>query len=134
MADVFSKEKRSQIMSRIRSKNTDAEKSVFRFLRASGIYFVRHYAKVPGRPDVAVPTKQKAVFIDGDFWHGWRFASKKAKLPRRYWLNKISSNIKRDKINRWKLKNSGWKVLRVWEHELKRDKEKTFQKIAKFLA
>lgn len=134
MADVFTKRKRSEIMSRIRSKNTDIEKSVFSFLKGEGVRFRKHYKKVPGNPDVSIPSAKRAIFIDGDFWHGWRLARIKAKLPRHYWLNKIMSNIKRDKMNRLALKKSGWRVLRIWEHELKRNREKAFQKILKFFA
>src|SRR3989344_1741949 len=122
MADVFTKKKRSEIMSRIRSKNTDIEKSVFSFLKNKGIRFRRHYKNVSGNPDIAVPPAKKAVFIDGDFWHGYKFNKSKQKLPKKYWLQKITNNIKRDKkVNRI-LKKSGWKVLRFWEHDLRNPK------------
>ena len=84
-------------MSRIRSKNTDIEKSVFSFLKNKGIRFRRHYKNVSGNPDIAVPPAKKAVFIDGDFWHGYKFNKSKQKLPKKYWLQKITNNIKRDK-------------------------------------
>ena len=111
-------------MSRIRSKNTDIEKSVFSFLKNKGIRFRRHYKNVSGNPDIAVPPAKKAVFIDGDFWHGYKFNKSKQKLPKKYWLQKITNNIKRDKkVNRI-LKKSGWKVLRFWEHDLRNPKQK----------
>lgn len=133
MVDVFSKKKRSEIMSRIRSENTQAEKIAFSFLRSKGIYFQRHYKMVIGSPDIALPKKKKAVFIDGDFWHGYKFSKIKSRLPKEYWRKKIEDNIKRDKFNRSKLRRSGWKVLRVWEHEIDKQRDESFKKIIKFL-
>jgi len=95
MPDKFSKEKRSEIMSRIRSKNTKAEITVFRELRKRGIYFQKHYKKIAGNPDIALPRKKKAVFIDGDFWHGYNFSKLKERLPKKYWLEKIEDHGRR---------------------------------------
>lgn len=128
MTDVFSKEKRSAIMANIRSKNTAPEVLVFRFLRAQGVYFQRHYARVSGKPDVALPKRKRAVFIDGDFWHGRDFGSRP--LPE-YWANKIERNIARDKRDHAALKIAGWRILRVWASDLQRVKtrEKTLARI-----
>lgn len=120
-------------MSKIRSKETEIEKIVFRYLRSNGIYFQKHYKKAYGNPDIALPRKKKAIFIDGDFWHGYQFSKKKDKLPKKYWLQKIEGNIKRDKRNRARLKREGWRVLRVWEHEIKNNFDRTIRKIFKFL-
>lgn len=120
-------------MSNIRSKNTTTEKAVFSALRKRGIYFQKHYKKALGNPDIALPRKKIAIFIDGDFWHGYQHAVQKQRLPRKYWLKKIGDNIKRDRKNRAKLKRDGWKVLRIWEHEIKKDPEKAIQKVIKFL-
>lgn len=133
MADCFTKEKRSEVMSKIRSKETQIEQIVFRYLRKQGVYFQKHYKRAPGSPDIALPKKKIAIFIDGDFWHGWRFSQKKGKLPKKYWLAKIESNIQRDKKNRVKLRREGWKVLRVWEHQLKNQREKYLKKILEFI-
>lgn len=78
MADVFTKKKRSEIMARIRSKDTAIERFVFKELRKRGLYFKKHYKRIKGCPDIALPRAKKAVFIDGDFWHGWQFAQRKA--------------------------------------------------------
>lgn len=128
MADVFSKEKRSAIMANIRSKNTAPEILVFRFLRRNGVYFQRHYARVSGKPDIALPKKKRAVFIDGDFWHGRDFGSRP--LPK-YWADKIERNLARDKRDRAALKKAGWKILRIWASDLQRVKtrEKTLARI-----
>lgn len=112
-------------MSKIRSKNTKAEVLVFKELRKRGIYFQKHYKRAPGSPDIALPRKKIAIFIDGDFWHGYRFSREKSRLPKKYWRAKIEGNIKRDKKNRLLLRKAGWKVLRVWEHEV----EENFQEI-----
>ena len=131
--DVFSKKKRSEIMSKIRSKNTRAELIVFRELRKRKIHFQKHYKKAIGSPDIAFPRKKIAIFIDGDFWHGRNFSKNKKGLPKKYWREKINSNILRDKRNKTKLKRRGWKVLRIWEHELLKNKEKTIGKIVNLL-
>jgi DNA mismatch endonuclease, patch repair protein len=133
MADVFTPEKRSEIMSKIRSKNTKAEVIVFRELRRRRIYFQKHYNRAEGCPDIALPRKKKAVFIDGDFWHGYQFSKNKKRLPKKYWQDKIENNIKRDRDNRLKLKEAGWHVLRVWEHEVLKNFDETMAKIVNFL-
>lgn len=120
-------------MSNIRSKNTAVEKVVFKALRKNGIYFQKHYEKAPGNPDIALPKKKIAIFIDGDFWHGYKHAVLKQRLPKKYWLKKIEDNIKRDRKNRAKLKREGWKVLRIWEHEIKKNSEKAILKIINLL-
>ncbi len=121
-------------MSKIRSKNTKAEILVFRELRKQGVYFQKHYSKVPRKPDIALPREKKAIFIDGDFWHGYNFKKQKDRLPQKYWVAKIDGNIKRDRKNRTLLRKNGWQVLRIWEHELKGKKfDKAIDKIIKFL-
>jgi DNA mismatch endonuclease, patch repair protein len=131
--DTFTKKKRSEIMSNIRSKNTAVEKVIFSALRKRGVYFQKHYKKALGNPDIALPKKKIALFIDGDFWHGYNFAKQKKRLPKKYWLKKIEDNIKRDRKNRNKLKREGWKVLRVWEHEIKKNPERAIKKVVVFL-
>lgn len=120
-------------MSKIRSRDTSIEKIIFRELRKRKIYFQRYYSKAIGNPDIALTKKKKAVFIDGDFWHGYRFSKIKNRLPKKYWQAKIESNIKRDKKNRAKLKREGWKVLRIWEHEIKKNLDGVMKKITHFL-
>lgn len=134
MPDIFTKEKRSQVMALIRPKGTKPELLVFQFLRKEKIHFQKHYRKVSGSPDVAVPGKKLAVFIDGDFWHGYRFASWKHKLPKKYWQDKIQANVDRDRRTFAKLRREGWKVMRIWEHELTpKRREATLSKIRSFL-
>jgi DNA mismatch endonuclease (patch repair protein) len=120
MTDIFSRKKRSEIMSHIRSKNTSIEKRVFRYLRSKSIYFQSHYRRIAGCPDIALPSKKRAVFIDGDFWHGWSYAKTGSKLPNEFWRTKIEANMRRDKRNRRALRRRGWEVVRIWEHQLEK--------------
>lgn len=120
-------------MSKIRSSNTKVEKLVFRELRKNKIYFQKHYKKCIGNPDIALPKKKIAIFIDGDFWHGYNFGKVKKRLPKIYWRKKIKANILRDRRNGTKLRKQGWKTLRIWEHEIERDKGKAIYKIKKLI-
>jgi len=117
--DIFSKTKRSQIMSQIRGKNTKLEVFVFKELVKKGVQFRRHYSAAEGCPDIAIPSAKKAVFIDSDFWHGWQFPRWRSKLSSQFWVNKIEKNRKRDRQVSANLRRQGWEVLRVWSHELK---------------
>ena len=120
-------------MSRIRAKNTGIEKTVFLYLRKRKIYFRQHYDKIPGKPDIALPSKKKAVFINGDFWHGYRFRAWKHRIPKKYWRDKIESNIARDKRRYAALKRREWKIFKVWGHDVMKRTEETCKKIEKFL-
>jgi len=134
MADIFTKKKRSEVMSLIRSKNTRQELAVFRELRKRGIYFKRHYKLAPGFPDIAIPSRKVAVFIDGDFWHGWQYPRWRCELPRIYWRRKIENNRKRDLNNFALLRRRGWKVLRIWEHQLRENFHRSIELIAEALS
>jgi DNA mismatch endonuclease (patch repair protein) len=120
-------------MSRIRSQNTQIEKVVFRELSKRRIYFQKYYKRAIGNPDIALPRKKKAIFIDGDFWHGYQFNKLKKRLPRGYWLEKIERNVKRDKSCRAKLKRDGWKIMRIWEHDIKKDINRVAEKVVLFI-
>ena len=120
MADRLSPVQRSALMSRIRSKNTGIERMVFRELRARHVHFSRHVASLRGKPDVVFKKEKIAVFIDGDFWHGWRFPLWRERL-RPYWRQKIATNRARDYRNFRHLRRRGWTVLRFWEHEIESD-------------
>jgi len=133
MPDKFSKEVRSNIMRSIKSKNTKIELVVFRELRKRGVYFQRHHKRTPGCPDVCIPSKKIAVFIDGDFWHGYRFKRWKDKLGTDFWRVKIQINMNRDQRNFRKLRRMGWKVMRVWEHEIEKREHESVSKIYDFI-
>jgi DNA mismatch endonuclease (patch repair protein) len=136
MADVFSEEKRSEVMSKIRSKETQAERLAFSYLRKQGIYFQKHYKRAVGNPDIALPKKKRAVFIDGEFWHGRTYEKVLKNRPAGdYWITKIKNNMDRDKINRQKLLADGWEVMSVWDSDIKRIRTRatTLEEIARFL-
>lgn len=114
--DIMSPEKRSAVMAKIKGKNTGPERRIQQELRSCRIRFVANVSHLPGRPDIVFSGARLAVFIDGDFWHGWRFPLWQHKLSDK-WQQKISANRKRDQRNFRKLRRLGWKVLRVWEHE-----------------
>jgi len=131
--DKFDKATRSRIMSAIKSKNTSPELKVFRELKKQKVHFQRHYKKALGTPDIAVPSQKKAVFIDGDFWHGFRYPLWKKRLSNKFWTGKIERNRRRDRLYHAKLRRMGWKVIRIWEHQLSGDFKKTIDKIILFL-
>lgn len=136
MADVFSPAKRSRVMSLIRSKDTKAEKIVFRYLRQNKVYFQKHYKRATGTPDIALPRQKKAVFVDSDFWHGRTYAKVvKDRKPDDYWVVKIANNIERDKRVRKELIDNGWRILVVWEEDIKRlrTRESVLTEVKEFL-
>ena len=114
--DRVSKEKRSRIMSAIRSENTRPEMALRKVLWSNGLRFRVHYGKE--RIDIAFPSRRLAIFVDGCFWHSCPIHSRIPKSNRRYWLPKLRRNIERDKSKQDRLELQGWKVMRFWEHEL----------------
>jgi DNA mismatch endonuclease (patch repair protein) len=115
-------------MARIKGKNTGPERSICAELRRQRIYFARHAKNLPGRPDIVFRRAKLAVFIDGDFWHGWRFPLWEHKLSQK-WREKIAATRKRDHRNFRELRRLGWKVLRIWEHQIENAPEKCVARI-----
>ena|SRR5581483_4915385 len=119
MSDIFSKVKRSEVMSRIRGlKNKSTELAlirIFRIYRITG--WRRHYA-VFGKPDFTFPQQRLAVFVDGCFWHFCRIHAKLPENNRDFWHRKLRANMARDRLVNRTLKKNGWKITRIWEHEL----------------
>lgn len=118
--DNLSKKQRSYCMARVRSKDTALETLVQRALAERGLSFDKHMRSLPGRPDVVFAKSKLAVFVDGDFWHGYRFPGWRKQVPR-FWQEKISNNRRRDKRNFQRLRRKGWTVIRIWQHQLERD-------------
>lgn len=136
MTDVFDKEKRSWIMSRIRSKGTKPEALLFEIVKElhhMGYRYVKHSSKVFGKPDLAFPKYKLAVFVDGEFWHGKGYSAWGKRLPKKYWQQKILRNIRRDRRVSYELKKSGWSVIRVWGKTLEKKPEHCFRRILKKL-
>jgi DNA mismatch endonuclease, patch repair protein len=133
MVDVFTKQKRSEVMSKIRGKgNKDTELAMIRIFREYHIAGWRRNQPVFGKPDFIFPKKKIAVFVDGCFWHGCPKHSTSPKNNREFWEKKLGSNKNRDKLVNRELRKEGWGVIRIWEHELK-EKEKVAEKISKRL-
>ena len=130
MADIFSREKRSWVMSRIRSKDTKIEKKTAHLLRKNKIHY-RRFPKVFGSPDFIVE-KKILVFCDGDFWHGYLYAKKK-KPSKKFWRDKIERNMERDRKVTRKLRADGWSVVRFWEHDIERNPGSCLRRIKKIL-
>ena len=126
MPDVFTPQKRSWVMSRIRSRNTGIEKKMCGMLRKNKIHYNR-YPKVYGSPDFLVENRT-FVFCDGDFWHGYQYYAKK-KPPKRFWRDKLEGNMRRDRAVTRKLRADGWHVVRLWEHDINKKPEKCVRKI-----
>ena len=127
--DNLTKAQRKKNMQNIRSKNTAPERFIMRELRRRRIYFAHHVTSITGKPDIVFRRKKIAVFIDSDFWHGHPARYIKPKSNRKYWRAKISRNKERDEeVNRL-LKKSGWKVIRIWEADIKRNTARCVLKI-----
>ena len=120
MADTITPEKRSWNRSQIRSENTKPEEFVRKYLYNAGFRYRKNDKRYPGKPDIVLPKYRTVVFVNGCFWHA--HDCKRAHLPKSnlsYWAPKIERNKARDEENQKKLKADGWKVIVVWECELK---------------
>lgn len=121
MADKFSRQKRSQIMSRIKGTDTKPEKRVRSCLHRMGYRFRLHAGNLPGKPDIVLPRHKKVIFVHGCFWHGHKECKRSAlpKINHDFWQQKIDGNILRDQRVIAELKSLGWCVLIVWECQAK---------------
>ena len=118
-------------MSRIRSKNTKIDLLMEEMLNDLGVSYVM-YPRMFGSPDFAVKEKKTAIFCDGDFWHGYRY-DKKKKPEKKFWRDKIESNMRRDRRVSRKLRSDGWSVLRFWEHDMEKSKDLCVRKLERYL-
>lgn len=126
MGDIYSKRKRSEIMSKISGMETKPEILVRKYLFGKGFRFRKNDKRLSGRPDIVLPKYKTVIFIHGCFWHGHH--CKAGKLPetnKEFWGNKINSNIERDKKNQHKLEKLGWKIIIIWQCKLKNKKMMT---------
>jgi DNA mismatch endonuclease (patch repair protein) len=124
MSDVFTRAKRSEVMSRIPGHgNKDTELALAKLLRRNKITGWRRNQPVFGKPDFIFPKRKLAIFVDGCFWHGCPKHETKPKNNRAFWHRKLSANKTRDRLVTRTLRKLGWRVLRIWEHELARKNE-----------
>lgn len=126
--DNLTSSQRSYCMSRIRGKDTGPELRVRSDLHKLGLRFRKHVKSLPGTPDIVFIRARVAVFIDGDFWHGYQLPLWEGKLSH-FWRKKITNNRDRDERNHQKLHDMGWRVIRLWQHELECDYQHSIQTI-----
>lgn len=136
MPDTVSQERRSEIMSHIKSQNTSIEILVRQQLFALGLRYRINYKPLPGKPDIVFTKKKVAIFIHGCFWHGHNVGcrySHVSKSRTEYWSEKISRTKARDKQHLTDLEADGWHVLVIWECEICKDLPLVIEKITRFL-
>lgn len=126
--DHLTPEQRSYVMSRVRTRDNPLERAVRSELHRLGYRFRTHLKELPGTPDIVLVSQRIAIFVDGDFWHGYRLPAWEHKLQP-FWRDKIRANRRRDVINFRKLRHQGWSVIRLWEHDLKRDLSRCVQRV-----
>ena len=135
MSDKLTPEKRSWNMSRIKGKDTKIEVEVRKYLFSKGYRFRKNDKRYPGKPDIVLPKYHVAIFVHGCFWHRHE-GCKDATTPKtrtEFWLEKFDKNVKNDQIKQEKLRELGWKVIVIWECELKRSFQETMDKVEKEL-
>lgn len=132
--DIFSAAKRSDIMSRVRRKNTEPELRARSLLHRLGFRFRLHRDDLPGTPDIVLQKHKTVIFVHGCFWHRHEGCSS-ASMPRQnteYWKTKFERNVRRDSNNVRELKNGGWRVLILWECELRGEMSEAKEKLNAF--
>ena len=134
ITDRFSKRKRSEIMSKIRSLNTQFEKDfILELKKQTDKKFKVNARDLAGKPDIVFQKERICVFLDSDFWHGWQYSRWKKILKNDFWRQKIENNRARDRKNTAYLRRNGWRVVRVWGTEIKRDPAKAVSTIGNAL-
>ena len=134
MPDIWSPEKRSEVMSRIRGVDTGPELALRHCLHAMGYRYRLHPSGVPGRPDVVFPRDRLVVFVHGCFWHGCPKHYSPPRSRARFWRRKLLENRRRDARVRRELKRSGWSLIEFWEHEVESDPARRAQEVTVALA
>jgi len=132
--DSLSTERRSELMSKIRSRDTKFEREfIFALKKATRRKFKTNVVSIKGRPDIVFLNEKLCVFLDSDFWHGWYYPRWKHLLKNNFWREKIENNRKRDKKTTSYLRRNGWKILRIWEHEILKNTQASVDQIINFL-
>ncbi|KXH85111.1 very short patch repair endonuclease [Chryseobacterium kwangjuense] len=131
MMDIWSKEKRSEVMSKIRGKNTKPEMILRSQLFMKGFRFRIHKKDLPGKPDIVLPKYKTVIFVHGCFWH-YHKDCREGRIPStnsKFWQEKLSKNIDRDEKYIKELQQLGWKVIVIWECEIEKNIEDTLEKL-----
>lgn len=130
MPDRFTKEVRSRTMSKIRSKDTSPEILLRKKLWSAGKRGYRiHEKRLPGIPDIVFPKQKIVIFVDGCFWHKCPVCYSEPQTNKSYWVKKIENNVNKDLIATLSLESIGFKVIRVWEHDIERQPDATIGRI-----
>ena len=132
MADIWTKKKRSEVMSLIRGRgNKETENALLTLLRQNKITDWRRHLPLPGKPDFAFPSHKVAVFVDGCFWHGCPKCYTRPKTNRAFWDRKRETNMARDRHITRPLRGRGWKVIRICQHALKKSPNACLNRICR---
>lgn len=126
--DVLSPEQRRRCMSRVKSTNTKPEMSLRKALWAAGLRYRLRYDLV-GKPDIVFVSAKLAVFVDGCFWHGCPEHATSPKTNQEFWAAKLQKNMERDLSVNQQLKEMGWRVLRIWQHEVEKDVDQVVRRV-----
>jgi DNA mismatch endonuclease, patch repair protein len=119
----YTTRERSELMSRIKAQNTKPEIKLRKVLWALGLRYRKNVKSLPGKPDIVLRKYKLVIFIDGEFWHGFKWKEKKEKIKsnRGFWIPKIERNMQRDREVNDQLKELGFTVIRFWEQQVKKD-------------
>lgn len=120
-AGFYTTKVRSKTMSKIRGKNSVPELMLRKAIWNANIRFRIHHSGLPGKPDLVIDKYKLAVFVDGDFWHGYNWHTRKPKTNQGFWIPKIERNMQRDRFANEALSDMGYTVMRFWEHEVKQN-------------
>jgi DNA mismatch endonuclease (patch repair protein) len=134
MTDVYSRRKRSEIMSHVRGSDTVPERAVQSLLKGMRFHFHLNDTSLPGSPDIVLPRHKKVIFVHGCFWHGHRDCARSARPTSnvRFWRRKLAGNVERDSRNLAKLRRQGWRALVIWGCE-SRSPRLVERKLTRFL-
>ena len=131
MTDTVSKKKRSKIMKAVKSKDSEIEVKFRKAIWKVGLRYRKNPTKYFGKPDLVLKKYKIVIFVDSCFWHGCKQHCRLPSSNKKYWIEKIERNKKRDKeVNRY-YRKLGWKIIRVWEHEIQKGSQKIIKKINK---
>ncbi|MCX5642316.1 MAG: DUF559 domain-containing protein [Candidatus Omnitrophica bacterium] len=132
--DLLPTKKRSELMAKIRSRDTKFEQEFITFLRKfTRKKFQTNVALIKGKPDIVFQGDKVCIFLDSNFWHGWYYPRWKHLLKNDFWRDKIENNRKRDKKTTLYLRKNGWIILRFWEHEIKANRSKIIKHITEHI-
>jgi DNA mismatch endonuclease (patch repair protein) len=118
-------------MKKIKSSNTLPERMLRKAISIRGFRYRLHSKSLPGKPDIVFHKRKLVVFIDGEFWHGYKWKKKRPRIKsnRKYWVEKIERNIVRDRKNNRELKELGFTVIRFWEHQIRKNADACVERI-----